>query len=48
LIAQVQMQAGTAEFVEMRVYNPQKQAQDQDPDGVFIRQWVMCPRTHDP
>ena len=29
--SQVQMQAGTAEFVEMRVYNPSKQAVDQDP-----------------
>lgn len=38
--SQVQMQAGTAEFVEMRVYNPTKQAIDQDPKGVFIRQWL--------
>ena len=37
---QMQMQAGCAEYVEMRVYNPIKQAQDQDPEGEFIRRWV--------
>ena len=37
---QMQMQAGTAEFVEMRVYNPIKQAQEQDPEGTFIRKWL--------
>ena len=37
---QMQMQAGCAEFVEMRVYNPIKQASEQDPDGVFIRRWL--------
>ena len=37
---QMQMQAGCAEYVEMRVYNPIKQAQDQDPNGTFIRKWV--------
>ena len=24
----------------MRIYNPVKQSQDQDPDGVFLRKWV--------
>jgi len=47
---QVQMQAGTAEFVEMRVYNPTKQALDQDPEGVYIKQWVPelqnVPKSH--
>lgn len=37
---QMQMQAGCAEYVEMRVYNPIKQAQDQDPQGSFIRSWL--------
>ena len=37
---QMQMQAGCAEYVEMRVYNPIKQAQDQDPNGTFIRKWL--------
>ena len=40
LFCQMQMQAGTAEFVEMRVYNPLKQATDQDPEGSFIRHWL--------
>ena len=38
--SQAQMQAGTAEFVEMRVYNPTKQAADHDPKGAFIRRWL--------
>ena len=38
---QMQMQAGCAEYVEMRVYNPTKQALEQDPQGSFIRKW--CP-----
>ena len=37
---QMQMQAGCAEFVEMRVYNPIKQATEQDPEGTFIREWL--------
>ena len=37
---QMQMQAGTAEFLEMRVYNPTKQAQEQDPNGTFIKRWL--------
>lgn len=38
--SQVQMQAGTAGINTLRMYNPSKQATDQDPDGVFIRQYV--------
>ncbi len=37
---QVQMQAGTTGMNTLRVYNPIKQSQDQDPDGVFIRTWL--------
>ena len=37
---QMQMQAGCAEYVEMRVYNPIKQAAEQDPEGKFIREWL--------
>lgn len=37
---QLQMQAGTTGINAMRVYNVTKQAQDQDPNGVFIRKYV--------
>jgi len=37
---QVQMQAGTTGINTIRVYNPTKQAQDKDKNGVFIREYV--------
>mgnify|MGYP005846432765 FL=1 len=37
---QFQMQAGTSGPNSVRVYNPVKQSQDHDPEGVFIKQWV--------
>lgn len=37
---QVQMQAGTTGMNVLRVYNPVKQSQDQDPKGEFIRTWL--------
>ncbi|MBK1643737.1 deoxyribodipyrimidine photolyase [Thiocapsa imhoffii] len=37
---QVQMQSGTTGINTLRIYNPVKQSQDQDPHGEFIRRWV--------
>jgi len=38
--SQMQMQSGTTGINTMRVYSPTKQAQEHDPEGVFIRRWV--------
>ncbi len=38
--SQMQMQSGTTGINTLRIYSPTKQAQDQDPQGVFIRRWV--------
>lgn len=37
---QVQMQAGATGINTPRIYNPIKQGQDQDKDGIFTRRWV--------
>ncbi len=37
---QVQMQSGVTGINTIRIYNPIKQAHDQDPDGVFVRRWL--------
>ncbi|MDQ7732634.1 FAD-binding domain-containing protein [Halomonas sp. SpR1] len=37
---QVQMQAGATGTNALRVYNPIKQAEDNDPDGEFVARWV--------
>jgi deoxyribodipyrimidine photo-lyase len=38
--SQMQMQSGTTGINTLRIYSPAKQAQDQDPQGQYIRQWV--------
>jgi deoxyribodipyrimidine photo-lyase len=37
---QFQMQSGVTGINTIRIYSPVKQAEEQDPDGVFIRQYV--------
>lgn len=37
---QFQMQAGMTGTNTIRIYNPVKQSQDQDPEGEFIHRWV--------
>ncbi len=37
---QVQMQSGTTGINTVRIYNPSKQLEDQDPTGAFVRRWV--------
>lgn len=38
--SQLQMQSGTTGINTLRIYSPAKQAQDQDPRGEYVRQWV--------
>jgi len=42
--SQLQMQSGTTGINTTRVYNPVKQAQDHDPQGTFVRQWLPAMR----
>lgn len=42
---QVQMQSGTTGINTLRIYNPVKQAMDQDPEGVFVRRWLPALRS---
>lgn len=37
---QFQMQAGTTGYNTVRIYNPIKQSEDNDPDAAFISKWV--------
>lgn len=38
--SQMQMQSGTTGINSLRIYNPVKQSEEQDPEGVFIRRWI--------
>lgn len=38
------MQSGTTGINTTRVYNPVKQAQDHDPQGLFVRHWLPALR----
>ena len=42
--SQLQMQSGTTGINTTRVYNPVKQAQDHDPQGLFVRRWLPAMR----
>lgn len=37
---QFQMQAGTTGINLVRIYNPIKQSQEHDPQGIFIKKWI--------
>lgn len=38
--SQMQMQSGTTGINTLRIYSPAKQAQDHDPQGLYVRRWV--------
>lgn len=38
--SQIQMQSGVTGINTLRIYNPVKQAKDQDPDGEFVKRWL--------
>jgi deoxyribodipyrimidine photo-lyase len=38
--SQMQMQSGTTGINTLRIYSPDKQARDHDPQGHYVRQWV--------
>ena len=38
--SQVQMQSGTTGINTIRIYNPVKQGNDHDPEGIFVKTWL--------
>ena len=38
--SQMQMQSGTTGINTLRIYSPNKQAAEQDPQGLYVRRWV--------
>ena len=44
--SQLQMQAGVVGFNTIRVYSPQKQLEEQDANGHFVREWIPELREH--
>lgn len=46
--SQCQMQSGTTGINTLRIYNPIKQAEDHDPQGVFIRRWIPDSEAYPP
>lgn len=52
--SQFQMQAGVTGINLIRTYNPVKQSQEHDPDGIFIKEWmpelrdIPVPLLHEP
>ncbi|MEZ8030293.1 cryptochrome/deoxyribodipyrimidine photo-lyase family protein [Enterovibrio norvegicus] len=52
--SQFQMQAGVTGINTIRIYNPVKQGEEKDPDGVFVKTWlpelaeVPVPLVHSP
>jgi len=39
-LSQLQMQAGVVGINTLRIYSPHKQLIDQDPDAIFVKQWI--------